>query len=48
MFGTDYGSVPIDPGEHIDIVNGLVISAADKEEIRWRNAAQFFSLEHVA
>jgi predicted TIM-barrel fold metal-dependent hydrolase len=48
MFGTDYGPVPIDPGEHIDIVNGLVISAADKEKILWRNAARFFGLNDLA
>ena len=41
MFGTDYGPVPIDPKEHIDIVNGLAISAADKEKILWRNAGRF-------
>ena len=44
MFGTDYGPVPIDPKEHVDIVNGLAISAADKEKILWRNAAKFFDL----
>jgi predicted TIM-barrel fold metal-dependent hydrolase len=48
MFGTDYGPVPIDPREHVDIVNGLVISAADKEKILWRNAARFFSLDNLA
>ena len=44
MFGTDYGPVPIDPKEHVDIVNGLAISEADKEKILWRNAARFFNL----
>ena len=44
MFGTDYGPVPIDPKEHIDIVSGLAISTADKEKILWRNAARFFEL----
>ena len=44
MFGTDYGPVPIDPKEHIDIVNALPISDADKEKILWRNAARFFNL----
>ena len=48
MFGTDYGPVPIDPREHVDIVNGLVISAADKEKILWRNAARFFNLDNLA
>src|SRR4029077_21062607 len=48
MFGTDYGPVPIDPKEHIDIVNGLAISAADKEKILWRNAGRFFDLPVVA
>jgi aminocarboxymuconate-semialdehyde decarboxylase len=45
MFGTDYGPVPLDPKEHVDIVNGLAISAADKDKILWRNAAAFFNLE---
>jgi predicted TIM-barrel fold metal-dependent hydrolase len=45
MFGTDYGPVPIDPKEHIDIVNELAISAADKDKILWRNAARFFNLD---
>jgi len=36
------------PGEHIDIVNGLVISAADKEKILWCNAARFFGLDNLA
>jgi aminocarboxymuconate-semialdehyde decarboxylase len=44
MFGTDYGPVPIDPKEHIDIVNTLVLSEGDKEKIFWRNAANFFDL----
>jgi len=43
-FGTDYGPVPLDPKEHIDIVNGLATSEADKEKIFWRNAAEFFNL----
>ncbi len=45
MFGTDYGPVPIDPREHVDIVEGLAISPADKEKILWRNAAAFFDLD---
>ena len=45
MFGTDYGPVPIDPKEHIDIVNALAISPADKEKILWRNAARFYNLD---
>jgi predicted TIM-barrel fold metal-dependent hydrolase len=45
MFGTDYGPVPIDPKEHIDIVNELAISAADQDKILWRNAARFFNLD---
>ena len=44
MFGTDYGPVPIDPKEHVDIVNALALSQADKEKILWRNAAVFFNL----
>ena len=45
MFGTDYGPVPIDPKEHVEIVEGLALSAADKENILWRNAANFFNLD---
>ncbi len=45
MFGTDYGPVPLDPREHVDIVNTLGIAPADKEKILWRNAAAFFNLE---
>jgi predicted TIM-barrel fold metal-dependent hydrolase len=48
MFGTDYGPVPIDPKEHVDIVNTLSISQADKEKILWRNAAAFFNLDAAA
>ena len=48
MFGTDYGPVPIDPKVHIDIVNGLAISSADKEKILWRNAGRFFDLPFAA
>ena len=44
MFGTDFGPVPIDPKEHVDIVNDLAISPADRENILWRNAAKFFDL----
>lgn len=45
MFGTDYGPVPIDPKEHVDIVDGLAISPDEKEKIFWRNAARFFNLD---
>ena len=31
MFGTDYGPVPLDPKEHVDIVKALPLSEADKE-----------------
>jgi aminocarboxymuconate-semialdehyde decarboxylase len=44
MFGTDYGPVPLDPKEHVDIVSGLGLSAHDTEKILWRNAAAFFGL----
>jgi predicted TIM-barrel fold metal-dependent hydrolase len=44
MLGTDYGPVPIDPQEHVDIVTALAISDADKEKILWRNADSFFGL----
>jgi predicted TIM-barrel fold metal-dependent hydrolase len=45
MFGTDYGPVPLDPKEHVGIVEALAIPAADKENIFWRNAARFFNLD---
>jgi predicted TIM-barrel fold metal-dependent hydrolase len=48
MFGTDYGPVPLDPKEHVDIVNALPISADDKANILWRNAARFFNLDVAA
>jgi len=44
MFGTDYGPVPIDPKAHVDIVNGLPIAEADKQNIFWKNADAFFEL----
>ncbi len=44
MFGTDYGPVPVDPREHVDIVGALAISAEDKEKIFWKNANAFFRL----
>ncbi len=45
MLGTDYGPVPIDPREHVEIVTALAIPPADKEKILWRNAARFFGLD---
>jgi predicted TIM-barrel fold metal-dependent hydrolase len=47
MLGTDYGPVPIDPREHIEIVTGLAISDEDQERILWRNAAMFFGLDAI-
>ena len=44
MFGTDYGPVPIDPSEHVTMVEQLDLSATDKEKILWRNADRFFGL----
>jgi predicted TIM-barrel fold metal-dependent hydrolase len=44
MFGTDYGPVLLDPREHIDIVNALDVSPADKEKLFWRNADAYFGL----
>ena len=38
MFGTDYGPVPIDPKEHVDIVKGLAISTADKKSKKFSGA----------
>jgi aminocarboxymuconate-semialdehyde decarboxylase len=45
MLGTDYGPVPIDPREHVEIIGALAIPEADKVRILWRNAARFFDLE---
>jgi aminocarboxymuconate-semialdehyde decarboxylase len=47
MLGTDYGQVPIDPREHIEIVTGLAISDEDKARILWRNATMFFGLDGI-
>jgi predicted TIM-barrel fold metal-dependent hydrolase len=44
MFGTDYGPVPLDPREHVEIVQSLALSVDDTENILWRNAARFFNL----
>ena len=44
FFGTDYGPVPIDPSEHIALVEELDISAEEKEKIYWKNANEFFNL----
>jgi predicted TIM-barrel fold metal-dependent hydrolase len=44
MFGTDYGPVPIDPKEHVDLVEALDLTPAEKEKVYWRNADEFFGL----
>ncbi len=44
LFGTDFGPVPIDPREHVDLVNALPISDAQKQDIFWRNADRLFGL----
>ena len=48
MFGTDYGPVPIDPREHVEIVTGLALPPADQEKILCRNAAGFFVFDMTA
>jgi predicted TIM-barrel fold metal-dependent hydrolase len=48
MLGTDYGPVPIDPREHIEIVTGLAVTREEKEKMLWRNAARFFNLDVAA
>ena len=45
MLGTDYGPVPIDPREHIEIVTGIAATDDDKQKMLWRNAARFFNLD---
>jgi predicted TIM-barrel fold metal-dependent hydrolase len=44
MFGTDYGPVPIDPKEHVDIVKSMGLSKEDEEKVFWKNADAFFNL----
>lgn len=44
MFGTDYGPVPLDPREHIEIVRGLGLSQEDEEKVFWRTADAFYGL----
>jgi predicted TIM-barrel fold metal-dependent hydrolase len=45
MLGTDYGPVPIDPKEHIDIVrNDLGLSETDREKVLGGNAKELFNL----
>ena len=44
MFGTDYGPVALDPGEHIDIVREMGLSEEDEEKVFWKNANRFFGL----
>lgn len=44
MFGSDYGPVPISPAEHIDLVNQLGVTAAQREDIFWRTADRQFGL----
>ena len=41
----DFGPVPIDPKEHVDIVDSLPITAAEKQDILWRNADRVFGLK---
>jgi len=48
MFGTDYGPVPIDPKEHVEIVEVSALSTAEQEQVLWRNAVKFFDLDGVA
>jgi predicted TIM-barrel fold metal-dependent hydrolase len=44
MLGTDYGPVPLDPKEHIDLVKECKLSAEDEEKVLWKNANAFFNL----
>ena len=44
VFGTDYGPVPLDPKDHIDIVRGLGLAPEDEEKIFWKNADAFYRL----
>lgn len=44
MFGTDFGPVPLDPKDHIDIVKAMGLTEADQEKVLWKNADAFFNL----
>jgi predicted TIM-barrel fold metal-dependent hydrolase len=44
MFGTDYGPIPVDPKEHVEIVRAMGLSPDDEEKIFWKNADAFFDL----
>jgi aminocarboxymuconate-semialdehyde decarboxylase len=44
MFGTDYGPVPLDPKEHIDIVKSMGLGKDEEEKVFWKNASAFFKL----
>ena len=44
VFGTDYGPVPISPGEHLDMVLELGLSQEDQDKVLWRNADRLFHL----
>lgn len=45
LLGTDYGPVPIDPREHIDIIcNDLGLSEKEQDRILGRNAQELFGL----
>ncbi len=48
LFGTDYGPVPIDPKEHVDIVNSIGLSDEDNEKIFWKNADSLYGLNLAA
>jgi len=44
MFGSDYGPVPISPREHVDLVRGLGLEAAQEAAILAGNADRLFGL----
>jgi aminocarboxymuconate-semialdehyde decarboxylase len=44
MFGSDYAAVPIDPAEHVSLLDSLELTADQREKVLWRNADQFFGL----
>jgi len=45
LFGTDYAACDME--KHIELVNSLKISNADKERIFWENALRLFRLRLV-
>jgi predicted TIM-barrel fold metal-dependent hydrolase len=48
LFGTDFGPVPISPKVHIDLVDGTITDAADRNKIFASNAIALLHLQPSA